>query len=146
MLYIFGGLPGTGKSTLASALASELRAPYLRGDVVEAWRNVADSLGIPFVEIEVVCSDECTHKQRITTRTTDIPGVTLPTWNDVKNRHYEAWDHDHIVIDTAHQTVTESWMSLREQLSLKKLATSITQESPEHPTPEVYHTGGCIRG
>ncbi|MFC6648449.1 AAA family ATPase [Paenibacillus rhizoplanae] len=51
-LYIFGGLPGTGKSTLASALASELRAPYLRVDVVEAWRNVAESLGIPFVEIK----------------------------------------------------------------------------------------------
>ncbi|WP_445253500.1 AAA family ATPase [Paenibacillus sp. FSL P2-0136] len=120
MLYIFGGLPGTGKSTLASALASELRAPYLWVDVVS---NVAESLGIPFVEIEVVCSDECTHKHRITTRTTDIPGFTLPTWSEVKNRHYDAWDRDHIVIDTAHQTVTESWMSLREQLSLKKLAT-----------------------
>lgn len=71
MLYIFGGLPGTGKSTLASALASELRAPYLLVDVVS---NVAESLGISFVEIEVVCSDECTHKHRITTRTTDIPG------------------------------------------------------------------------
>ncbi|MEK3791104.1 AAA family ATPase [Paenibacillus sp. FSL R7-0204] len=169
MLYIFGGLPGTCKSTLASALASELRAPYLRVDVVEqamrvagvkvdgpegyivcyeiarqnlilgldviadtvnpihytrqAWRNVAESLEISFVEIEVVCSDECTHKHRISTRTTDIPGFTLPTWNEVKNRHYEPWDRDRIVIDTAHQTVTESWMSLREQLSLKKLAT-----------------------
>ncbi|NIK79967.1 putative kinase [Paenibacillus castaneae] len=35
MLYIFSGLPGTGKSTLSSALARELQATYLRVDVVE---------------------------------------------------------------------------------------------------------------
>lgn len=167
MLYIFGGLPGTGKSTLSSALARELRAPYLRVDVVEqalrvagrdvkgpegymvcyeiarqnlligldviadtvnpisytrqAWRNVAESLGIPYTEIEVVCSDEREHKQRVNTRTTDIPGFTLPSWDDVKNRYYEAWDSDHIVIDTAHHTVEESLMSLREQLNLKNI-------------------------
>lgn len=41
MLYIFSGLPGTGKSTLSSALASELRATYLRADVVEQAMRVA---------------------------------------------------------------------------------------------------------
>lgn len=168
MLYIFGGLPGTGKSTLSSALASQLRATYLRVDVVEqamrvagvkvdgpegyivcyeiarqnlmlgldviadtvnpirytreAWRNVAESLEVPFAEIEVVCSDEYKHRHRIITRTTDIPGFTLPTWNEVKNRHYEAWDGDHIVIDTAHHTVTESWQVLCDQLDLKNLS------------------------
>ncbi|WP_238650723.1 AAA family ATPase [Paenibacillus piscarius] len=167
MLYIFGGLPGTGKSTLSSALARELQAPYLRVDVVEqamrvagrevkgpegyiicyeiarqnlligldviadtvnpigytrqAWRNVAESLGLPYAEIEVVCSDEQEHKERINTRTTDIPGFTLPAWEDVKNRYYEAWDNDHIVIDTAHHTVAESLVSLREQLRLKNI-------------------------
>lgn len=35
MLFIFSGLPGTGKSTLSSALARELGATYLRVDVVE---------------------------------------------------------------------------------------------------------------
>lgn len=162
MLYIFSGLPGTGKSTLSAALAGEIRATYLRVDVVEqamrvagtwvagpagyivcykiashnlrlgldviadtvnpihetrqAWRDVAESLGIPFVEIEVVCSDEREHRRRIETRVADIPGFTLPTWEKVKNRQYEVWDRDHIVIDTAHQTVAESLMTLREQL------------------------------
>lgn len=162
MLFIFSGLPGTGKSTLSAALAGEIRATYLRVDVVEqamrvagtwvdgpagyivsyeiashnlrlgldviadtvnpihetrqAWRDVAESLGIPFVEIEVVCSDEREHRRRIETRVADIPGFTLPTWEKVKNRQYEVWDRDHIVIDTAHQTVAESLMTLREQL------------------------------
>jgi predicted kinase len=35
MLVIFGGLPGTGKSTLARRLAHQLRAVYLRIDTIE---------------------------------------------------------------------------------------------------------------
>ncbi|CAN7611599.1 AAA family ATPase [Paenibacillus sp. LjRoot56] len=162
MLYIFSGLPGTGKSTLSAALAGKIRATYLRVDVVEqamrdtgtwingpagyivcyetashnlrlgldvvadtvnpihetrqSWRDVAQSLGIPFVEIEVVCSDEREHRRRITTRLTDIPGFALPTWDEVKTRQYDVWDRDHIIIDTAHQTVAESLMTLYEKL------------------------------
>lgn len=35
MLIVFGGLPGTGKTTLSRALADRLRAVYLRIDEVE---------------------------------------------------------------------------------------------------------------
>jgi len=35
VLYIFSGLPGTGKSTLAQLLAAELPAAYLRIDTIE---------------------------------------------------------------------------------------------------------------
>lgn len=35
MLFIFGGLPGTGKSTLAAALARRRNAVYLRIDTIE---------------------------------------------------------------------------------------------------------------
>jgi predicted kinase len=35
MLIIFGGLPGTGKSTLAQRLAAEQQALYLRIDTIE---------------------------------------------------------------------------------------------------------------
>lgn len=35
MLIIFGGLPGSGKSTVAQALAQSLKAVYLRVDTIE---------------------------------------------------------------------------------------------------------------
>jgi predicted kinase len=35
MLIIFGGLPGTGKSTIARLLAKRLKATYLRIDTIE---------------------------------------------------------------------------------------------------------------
>lgn len=50
----------------------------------QAWREVAESLENPFLEIEVVCSDESKHRHRIATRVADIPGFALPTWEEVK--------------------------------------------------------------
>ncbi|SET14195.1 AAA family ATPase [Paenibacillus sp. NFR01] len=164
MLYIFSGLPGSGKTTLSSALAQKLRAAYLRVDVVEqalrdagvrvdgpegyivcyalaaqhlrlgldviadtvnpipvtrqAWHQVADSLHIPFVDIEVICSDKAEHRQRVETRVSDIAGHVQPTWDEVVNRHYEDWDLERIVIDTAWRTVEESLAELTRLLNL----------------------------
>ena len=36
MLIVFGGLPGTGKTTLAQALARQQRAAYVRVDAIES--------------------------------------------------------------------------------------------------------------
>jgi predicted kinase len=154
MLYIFGGLPGTGKSSLAAALARRRCAVYLRIDTIEqairetgitdigpkgytvaydvaldnlrlgfevvadsvnpieitrrAWRNVAMQTQCPFVEIEIICSDEQEHRVRVKCRTTDIIGLKLPTWQDVINRGYEPWETEHIVIDTAGRSLEQS--------------------------------------
>jgi predicted kinase len=35
MLIVFSGLPGVGKTTIAQALARELRATYVRIDTIE---------------------------------------------------------------------------------------------------------------
>lgn len=153
MLYIFGGLPGTGKSTLSALLARKRRACYVRLDAIEqavraagawedgsagyvvayrmaaqnlaigvdvvadtvnplgetrqAWREVAESAGSPFVEIEVVCSDIAEHRARVESRVADIAGLVLPTWQRVAERrlHYDPWTGAHIVLDTAGRAV-----------------------------------------
>ena len=162
MLYIFGGLPGTGKSTLAASVARGRKAFYLRIDTIEqalrnpagagigwvgiedigplgylvamgvaldnlragaevvadsvnplaitrdGWRDVALRAGSPFKEIEVICSNEMEHRLRVETRITDVPGLKLPTWDEVRNREYEPWHRERIVIDTAGQTPIQS--------------------------------------
>jgi predicted kinase len=149
MLIVFGGLPGTGKSTIAGLLAERLKAVYLRIDTIEqalrtcgtlpagvltegyavayrlaednlraggtvvadsvnplavtrdAWVAVAERAAVPVVEIEVVCSDAAEHRRRVETRTTDVPGLALPTWDTVQRRDYDAWTRPRIVLDTA---------------------------------------------
>ncbi|SCX33628.1 AAA family ATPase [Agrobacterium rosae] len=44
MLIIFGGLPGSGKSTIAQTLAIRLQATYLRLDTIEQAIRAASSL------------------------------------------------------------------------------------------------------
>ena len=166
MLYIFGGLPGTGKSTLAQHLARDTGAVYLRIDTVEqalrevgslvggqegyivayriasdnlllglsvladsvnplqitraAWRDVAMRAGAFFFEIEIICSDQAEHRYRVESRSRDIPGIKLPTWDQVVNRLYEPWDAEHIVIDTAGKTVQQSYEMLQQVLYEKR--------------------------
>lgn len=149
MLVVFGGLPGTGKSTIARAVASRIRAAYLRIDAIEqaikdggiaspigatgyivahalaeanvtlgmaviadcvnpvaesrdGWRSLAARLNTRIIEVEIVCSDLAEHRARVEGRSSDIPGLALPTWQSVLDRHYEPWTAPHLVIDTAH--------------------------------------------
>jgi predicted kinase len=44
MLVVFGGLPGTGKTTISRALAARLAATYLRVDEIEQALRSADVL------------------------------------------------------------------------------------------------------
>ena len=80
-----------------------------------AWRDVAKRAGTRFIEIEVVCSDEAEHRRRVETRTADIPGHILPTWQEVCDREYEPWDVD-VVIDTAGRGIVSCITELREKL------------------------------
>lgn len=47
MLIIFSGLPGSGKSTIARALAQRLGAVYLRIDTIEQAIRDAERTGLP---------------------------------------------------------------------------------------------------
>ena len=166
MLYIFGGLPGTGKSTLASSLARRCGAVYIRIDTIEqamrnsglpvdgpagylvgyslasdnlrlgqdvvadsvnplsitrkAWVHVARKEVVPFIEIEIVCSDLAEHQKRIELREADINGLRLPSWQEVIAREYEEWPAEHVIIDTASQSLDHSISALFDALGIEE--------------------------
>lgn len=149
MLVVIGGLPATGKSTIATALAGRTATPYLRVDRIEqaivawsplshplgpvgygvayelaqeqlqlgmdvivecvnplaatrdGWLDMAATAGAVPIEVEVICSDEAEHRRRVETRTSDVDGLTKPTWSAVLKREYEPWNRERLVIDTA---------------------------------------------
>ena len=165
LLIIFGGLPGTGKTTIARERARETGATYLRIDSIEqairespgvsqpineegyrvgyavaednlqlgrivisdsvnpiqlsrdAWLDVARRAHAGAAEIEITCSDAQYHRQRVESRTPDIAGLKLPTWEKVIAREYEPWSREHIILDTAGRDVAECVRDLR--LALK---------------------------
>ena len=163
-LIVFGGLPATGKTTLARAIAQEMAATYLRVDTIEqalrssgaiagdvgpagyvvayalaesnlkvggnvvadsvnpiaitrdAWRRVADEASASVVEIEVICSDPVEHRRRVETRTVDVAGLVLPTWQEVVDRDYEPWNRQRILIDTAKRSLADTLTGLRQEI------------------------------
>ncbi|WGS53886.1 AAA family ATPase [Paraburkholderia sp. D15] len=165
MLIAFGGLPGTGKTTVAQALARQLGAVYLRIDTLEqalatsttdeteigpagylvgyavaadnlrlgltviadsvnsldvtrnAWRSVAQKAGVRIFEIELICSDPSVHRQRVEGRRADIAGLKLPTWSNVLERQYDAWESEHLVIDTSIVSIEQAVETIIRRLS-----------------------------
>ena len=71
------------------------------------WRDTSALLAVELVEIEVVCSDKHQHRLRVESRVTDIPGLVLPTWQQVLDRYYEPWTTAHVV-DTAGCTLEDA--------------------------------------
>jgi predicted kinase len=82
-----------------------------------AWRSVAERAGTPALDVEIVCSDAAEHRRRVESREPDITGHALPTWQDVVDRDYHAWDRDRLVIDTAVSDVTAGVRAIADQVS-----------------------------
>jgi predicted kinase len=67
----------------------------------DAWQGTAEAAAAFLVDVEVVCSDLDEHRHRVETRTSEIPGLTLPTWQQVSARQYEPWHRDRLIVHTA---------------------------------------------
>jgi predicted kinase len=84
----------------------------------DAWVGVAHRAGVGAAEVELICFDRQQHRQRVETRTGDISGLRLPTWEEVASREYERWERQHIVIDTTGRSVAECVRELLETLTV----------------------------
>ncbi|MEO9526426.1 AAA family ATPase [Roseibium sp.] len=165
-LISFSGLPGVGKSTIATALCRRLPAILLRVDAVEAalkrsmlrldapedagyqaiaaiaagnlalghsvvadtvnpveasrrlWAETARSSAATLVNVEVVCTDADLHRSRVEARTGDIAGLTLPTWQQVVDRHYEPWSEPCLRLDSAALSTQEAVDAILRHISV----------------------------
>jgi predicted kinase len=77
-----------------------------------AWEQVAKDAGASFANVEVVCGDAHEHLTRVETRAADVPGLRLPTWNDVQARRYDAWTAKRWVVDTAGRSEADALREL----------------------------------
>ena len=85
--------------------------------VREAWRVVAQRARASVVEVEVICSDPAEHERRAAARRSDIQGLRLPTWAEIRSRAYEPWLRRPLVVDTAKQTLPASVSQLADSIS-----------------------------
>jgi predicted kinase len=82
-----------------------------------AWRTVAERAGVACLDVEILCSDAAEHRRRVESRAPDIVGHVLPSWQDVLERDYHAWDRDRLVVDTAASDVTSGARAILGHLS-----------------------------
>lgn len=69
----------------------------------EMWRLAADRAGAAMKILEVMCSDEALHRERLAGRERGIGGFPEPSWDDVLRRRdeWEPWEEERLVVDSA---------------------------------------------
>lgn len=85
----------------------------------QAWRDTALKVQVPFIEIELMCSNPAMHQIRVQERVADIPNHPLPSWQAVIEREYEPWLTEHLVIDTATVSIDDAVKMIQQRLTLE---------------------------
>jgi predicted kinase len=91
MLIAFGGLPGTGETTLATQLAREWRATYLRIDTIkQALRSSGMLKGdvgpSSYMVAYALAETNLRHGQSVVTDCVNLLAVTRAAWRAVAQR------------------------------------------------------------
>jgi predicted kinase len=68
-------------------------------DARRGWESVARECGAPLRFVVVTCSDAAEHRRRVESRTAELPGQGVPTWEQVLRRRWDPFPHDHLVVD-----------------------------------------------
>ncbi|MGH9033458.1 MAG: AAA family ATPase [Acidimicrobiia bacterium] len=66
------------------------------------WRGAVGRTSAAMAVVEVICSDERTHRERLTGRERDIKGLPEPSWDEVLRRRdeWEPWQEERLVVDS----------------------------------------------
>ncbi|MDH2341609.1 AAA family ATPase [Bradyrhizobium sp. SSUT77] len=99
MGYAIGNALAAENLKLCGTVVADCVNPVLASRV--GWRHTALQNAAHIVEIELVCSDLAVHRRRAEGRSPDISGLELPSWDTIVSRHYEPWDREHLVLDSA---------------------------------------------
>ena len=65
------------------------------------FRELGAGHEVPVHWVRLVCTDRAEHERRVTGRTADLAGHTVPTWEAVRARRVDQWHERHTVVDTA---------------------------------------------
>jgi predicted kinase len=65
----------------------------------QGWVDVARECSVALAFVEVTCSDVGEHRRRVETRTSEMPGHGVPTWDQVQSRQWQPFTQDRLVID-----------------------------------------------
>jgi len=68
----------------------------------DMWRRAASRARSAMRVVEVICSDDDVHRQRLAGRDRGIEGFPEPSWDDVLRRRgeWEPWTDEHLVVDS----------------------------------------------
>jgi RimJ/RimL family protein N-acetyltransferase/predicted kinase len=103
----------------------------------DGWRALAAEVGLPLLEVDVVCSDPALHERRVRERTADLPGHVVPTWDEVGARPVWRRDDDEpaaVVVDTATTTLARAVADLRARVDARpeQVAVPASLLAPRH--------------
>ncbi len=92
----------------------------------KAWHGVALAAQVPWLDVEVVCSDVAEHRKRVERRqVSNVPGLLPPTWAAVRRHDYAPWvSGDRLVVDTAHCSADDAAARILVELQQLKAPTA----------------------
>ncbi len=80
------------------------------------WIEAANEAKADLINIEVICSDQNIHRQRVENRIGDIKGMVVPNWEKVMAREFEPWEESCITVDTSKLSASECVVDIVKEL------------------------------
>ncbi|MGI8760286.1 MAG: AAA family ATPase [Jatrophihabitantaceae bacterium] len=83
----------------------------------DGWAEVAERCRVPRRFVEIICSDAAEHRRRVRTRSAEMPGHGVPTWEQVRRRRWEPITGSRLVVDNigepgAHVSAIVAWLAM----------------------------------